>query len=215
MITIHSLKNILIVLLIVVLFFAGIFFIKDWLRPRIITALVGYTSITKGDTITEIDIQRDTVFIPKVQHTEATITEPKTKDPASSTLNGKNPQDFSSIQTYDNPINDTLIEGFITTDISRPSSKILTQSLHQKPKFPIIVTETKTVTKIVETILENKPKAYLGIGIIGTNTNQVGASLLYQTPKKWQIQTGYLIPINKTDVTTPKQQIAISIHKLF
>ena len=215
MITLHSLKNILIGLLIIVLLFAGIFFTKDWLRPRVITALGGYTSMIKGDTITKIDIKRDTVFITKVQYTTAGIREPKTTKKLIPTIKGKNPKDSVTVYTYENPINDTLINGFITTDISIPSGKILAQSLKYKPKFPIIVTETKTVTKLVETILENKPKAYLGIGVIGTNTNQVGASVLYQTPKKWQLQAGYLIPVNKTDVTTPKQQIAISIHKLF
>lgn len=215
MITIHSLKNILIGLLIIVLVFAGIFFIKDWLRPRVINALGGYTSITNGDTITKINIKRDTVFITKVQYTTATIREPKKTKKPIPTIKGKNSKDSVTVYTYENPINDSLINGFITTDISLPSGKILSQSFNYKPKFPIIVTETQTITKIVEKLLENKPKAYIGVGILGTNNNQIGASVLYQTPKKWQIQAGYLIPINKDPTSITQKQVAVSIHKLF
>jgi hypothetical protein len=213
--TIHNLKNILIGVLIIVLLLAGVFFLKDWLRPRVINALGGYTSMKVSDTITKIDIKRDTVFFTKNVVTRVVITEPSTSKKPILPLKGKNPIDSLAVYTYHNPINDSLIQGNIITDISVSSGKIVAQSIDYKPKFPIIVKEIQTITKTVDRILENKPKAYLGVGIVATNTNQVGVSILYQTPKKWQIQAGYLKPLGNTNTSIVKDQIAITLHKLF
>lgn len=199
---------------------------KDWLRPRIIKQLGGFTAREYKETIDTIQHTIDTFYMPsKERIVEVKVGKPSvtTSNLLSSSFNGKvtnlvfdsinkiDPQ--TPVYTYNLPLNDSLIEGVINTT---STGKIITQSLNYKPKFPIFIKETISVEKNKEQTLYDKSKAYFGIGITGTTNKDVGGLLIYQTPKKIQVQAGYTRNLdNPLLQNTNKGIVSVSLIKLF
>lgn len=199
---------------------------KDWLKPRIINALGGFTQREVKETIDTLEVKRDTIYLPqkeriiKVPITTPVVTPSKSLTPSfkgkqeNSTLdsiNKINPQ--TPLYTYTQPVSDTLIDGTIIT-IS--TGKIITQELKYTPKFPMFVKESTTIVKTKQETLSNKDKSYFGLGLTSTSNRDIGGLILYQTPKKIQIQAGYTRTLDKPLIDeTNKGIVSVSLIKLF
>lgn len=214
--------------IIVILLFMFIWHIgKDWLRPKIINGLGGYTERQVKETIDTISIKVDTVYFPnKVREVEAIKSKPtvSTAELLTPSFKGKPQQhDLDSIVklnpqtpvfTYSQAVSDSLIEGTINTITT---GKILSQSLNYKPKFPMFVEKTITVEKTIQETLSNKPRIHLGVGITGTSDKNIGGLLIYQSKNKTQIQVGYLRNLDNAVLNTNTKQgvVSLSLIKLF
>lgn len=203
-----------------------------WLKPFIIKQLGGYTAKEMTETIDTLEVRRDTIWAPNktVSSSVDNISKPTivynynyypdAKDSSSSTTKGEkssaNPLPLvvvDSVGIYDNAISDSLINGNIKTVLDLKNCKIIEQRLDYKPKFPIIVKEFVTIEKTKTETLFDKPKAKIGIGLSGTSKAGIGGVGVYQTPKNWQYQGGYLYETNS--VLPNKGVITVSIIKLF
>lgn len=237
----NTVKRVIQVIL-VILLLIGIWYIgKDWLRPRIIKALGGYTAMEQKLTIDTLEVKYDSlyynqdslkslVFILNQSEQQKNVRIKYYQELLASSKRSKNDKvitkdgvDYIEKDTviaiadvFDNEITDTLITGNIKTVLDFKNQKILSQSLQYKPKFPILVTKTITVEKVVENTLSDKKKAYFGLGVNGTTDNTAGIKILYQTPSLWQFEAGvnkYLTPMSPSSEN--KGNIQIGITKLF
>jgi len=229
MITINTIpktiKNILIGIIIIILLIFLYSLTKDWLKPRIIKALGGYTqkeikatrdtlSVKYNDIYTKYkEIETKGVINPKVEYVPVYkhIKEPKTN---SFSITGKVQPEYLQIQgvkRYQTAINDTILDGNIETILSLDSCKIVSQSFKYKPKIPYIREKIVTIVETKETILSNKPKAFIGIGLDINSVNQVTPQILYLSKKKWLYKGGYTKSINNQYPNS----ITIGIAKLF
>jgi hypothetical protein len=198
-----NIKNIARIVIIIILLLFVFHLAKDWLRPKIIKTLGGYTdkevsskidtlerrydtlyfdyqniisnaSISKRDTLTNYVIKWETKFINSGQiFTKDTITR------------------ISEAYISFNTIDDTLISGKIKTVINASNCEIVEQNLDYKPKFPTLVKEYITVKETITETLTNEPKIKLGIGADATFNRDFSLFGVYQSKNNWQIQGGY------------------------
>lgn len=217
----------------------------DYLKPKVIKALGGYTAREVKETIDTVSIRYDSLYFKYDSvKTKVTLltTSIKIKDYkykqllSSSSTKGKPStyipatkgdilgDSFIEIDAFlseayltENDISDTLIDGKIRTIVNPATCEIIEQRLDYKPKFPIFITKTITIEKKIEETLFDKPKAHIGIGIVGTNNRYMGGTLIYQTPKKWQYQGGYMWNIDNTVIpnNSIKGVVTFQIAKLF
>lgn len=237
------------ILIVLILLWLGWTVGKDWLRPRIIKGLGGYTARDVKMKIDTLEIRYDTVYFKyQEQKIRADIAEGKVINnyqPASSTspfkgneqasgsnsalsnqtkdnsiaLNSStsNPIIYDKVFEYINPISDSLIDGNIRAVVNSSDCKLIELGLNYTPKFPKFITKTVTVEKVITETLYDKPKAYFGIGGTANSRGNVGGTLVYQTPKKWQYQAGYQWD-TKIGITPDKNTtgaVTVSIIKLF
>jgi len=217
---------ILLALLIVVLLWK---FTKDWLKPRIVKALGGYTQMEMKVTRDTLDIKYKDIYtkykmyeskalsisepeyITKYKYTEV----PQTK---STSITGKSDVQkslpkvkFTAVKRYYTVISDSILNGKIETVLSLDSCKILSQSLKYEPKIPYIREKIITVVEYRDRVLSDKSKAYIGLGLDINTINQVTPQILYMGKTKWLYKAGYT---RSLDNKYP-QAVTIGIAKLF
>lgn len=232
------LKRIIQVIIIIILLISIWYIAKDWLRPRVIKALGGYTAMEQTQTIDTLETKLDSIYFEgdslrsevfvlnkgkvekdkTIKYLKELLASSKNKRGISIiTKDGKDyieiDTTFNEVADYSNDITDTLIEGNIKTTINLRDCNIVAQSLNYKPKFPIFITKTVTVEKTNEKTLFDKPKSYIGLGVTTTSDNGVGGLILYQTPSKWQFQGGYIKDLSPSSST--KGKVQVGIIKLF
>ena len=194
------------------------------IKPFIIKSLGGYTQSSMTVTVDTLSKKIDSIFF-KYDSIRTIVKSPLKPEiiykyvpkyinivPNSSTPSIKGNQEvIDSVFVYNQAISDSVINGNIKTIVNLTNCKIVEQSLEYTPKIPIIVRETITIEKKIETVKENVSK--IGIGGIADNTQRVGILLAYQTKKKWQYQAFYSkdVSINPSQ----KNVIGISVIKFF
>ena len=200
-------------------------FTKDWIKPRVVKALGGYTEKevkTKVDTLT-VKYKDIYVKYKELQTKVAVIPEPiyidnyvYVKETKTNSLNTTGKSDLKimaseRVKRYSTSVNDSILDGNIETILSLENCKIISQSLNYTPKIPYIREKIVTIVNNTETILSDKPKAYIGAGINANLNNQVTPQVLYLTKKKWLYNIGY-----QKDITNQlPNSIQIGISKLF
>ena len=200
-------------------------FTKDWIKPRVVKALGGYTEKevkTKVDTLT-VKYKDIYVKYKELQTKVTVIPEPiyidnyvYVKETKTNSLNTTGKSDLKitvseRVKRYSTSINDSILDGNIETILSLENCEIISQSLIYKPKIPYIREKIITIVNNTETILSDKPKAYIGAGINANLNNQVTPQVLYLTKKKWLYNIGY-----QKDITNQlPNTIQIGIAKLF
>ena len=115
------------------------------------------------------------------------------------------------VKRYSTSVNDSILDGNIETILSLENCKIISQRLNYTPKIPYIREKIVTIVNNTETILSDKPKAYIGAGINVSSNNQITPQVLYLTKKKWLYNIGY-----QKDITNQlPNTIQIGVAKLF
>ena len=200
-------------------------FTKDWIKPRVVKALGGYTEKevkTKVDTLTvkykDIyvkykELQTKVTVIPEPIYIDNYVYVKETKTNSLNTTGKLQPKIMASerVKRYSTSVNDSILDGNIETILSLENCKIISQSLNYTPKIPYIREKIITIVNNTETILSDKPKAYIGAGINANLNNQVTPQVLYLTKKKWLYNIGY-----QKDITNQlPNTIQIGVAKLF
>lgn len=200
-------------------------FTKDWIKPRVVKALGGYTEKevkTKVDTLTvkykDIyvkykELQTKVTVIPEPIYIDNYVYVKETKTNNLNTTGSSQPKITVSerVKRYSTSVNDSILDGNIETILSLENCEIISQSLNYKPKIPYIREKIVTIVNNTETILSDKPKAYIGAGINANLNNQVTPQVLYLTKKKWLYNIGY-----QKDLSNQlPNSIQIGISKLF
>lgn len=200
-------------------------FTKDWIKPRVVKALGGYTEKevkTKVDTLTvkykDIyvkykELQTKVTVIPEPIYIDNYVYVKETKTNSLNTTGKSDLKIMASerVKRYSTSINDSILDGNIETILSLENCKIISQSLNYTPKIPYIREKIVTIVNNTETILSDKPKAYIGAGINANLNNQVTPQVLYLTKKKWLYNIGY-----QKDITNQlPNTIQIGVAKLF
>lgn len=200
-------------------------FTKDWIKPRVVKALGGYTEKevkTKVDTLTvkykDIyvkykELQTKVTVIPEPIYIDNYVYVKETKTNNLNTTGSSQPKITVSerVKRYSTSVNDSILDGNIETILSLENCKIISQSLNYTPKIPYIREKIVTIVNNTETILSDKPKAYIGAGINANLNNQVTPQVLYLTKKKWLYNIGY-----QKDITNQlPNTIQIGVAKLF
>ena len=200
-------------------------FTKDWIKPRVVKALGGYTEKevkTKVDTLT-VKYKDIYVKYKELQTKVAVIPEPiyidnyvYVKETKTNSLNTTGKSDLKimaseRVKRYSTSVNDSILDGNIETILSLENCKIISQSLNYTPKIPYIREKIVTIVNNTETILSDKPKAYIGAGINVSSNNQITPQVLYLTKKKWLYNIGY-----QKDLSNQlPNSIQIGVAKLF
>ena len=200
-------------------------FTKDWIKPRVVKALGGYTEKevkTKVDTLTvkykDIyvkykELQTKVTVIPEPIYIDNYVYVKETKTNSLNTTGKSDLKIMASerVKRYSTSVNDSILDGNIETILSLENCEIISQSLNYKPKIPYIREKIVTIVNNTETILSDKPKAYIGAGINANLNNQVTPQVLYLTKKKWLYNIGY-----QKDITNQlPNTIQIGVAKLF
>ena len=200
-------------------------FTKDWIKPRVVKALGGYTEKevkTKVDTLTvkykDIyvkykELQTKVAVIPEPIYIDNYVYVKETKTNSLNTTGKSQPKIMASerVKRYSTSVNDSILDGNIETILSLENCKIISQSLNYTPKIPYIREKIVTIVNNTETILSDKPKAYIGAGINVSSNNQITPQVLYLTKKKWLYNIGY-----QKDITNQlPNTIQIGVAKLF
>ena len=200
-------------------------FTKDWIKPRVVKALGGYTEKevkTKVDTLTvkykDIyvkykELQTKVTVIPEPIYIDNYVYVKETKTNSLNTTGKSQPKIMASerVKRYSTSVNDSILDGNIETILSLENCKIISQSLNYTPKIPYIREKIVTIVNNTETILSDKPKAYIGAGINVSSNNQITPQVLYLTKKKWLYNIGY-----QKDITNQlPNTIQIGVAKLF
>ena len=200
-------------------------FTKDWIKPRVVKALGGYTEKevkTKVDTLTvkykDIyvkykELQTKVTVIPEPIYIDNYVYVKETKTNSLNTTGKSDLKIMASerVKRYSTSVNDSILDGNIETILSLENCKIISQSLNYTPKIPYIREKIVTIVNNTETILSDKPKAYIGAGINANLNNQVTPQVLYLTKKKWLYNIGY-----QKDLSNQlPNSIQIGISKLF
>ena len=200
-------------------------FTKDWIKPRVVKALGGYTEKevkTKVDTLTvkykDIyvkykELQTKVTVIPEPIYIDNYVYVKETKTNSLNTTGKSDLKIMASerVKRYSTSINDSILDGNIETILSLENCEIISQSLNYKPKIPYIREKIITIVNNTETILSDKPKAYIGAGLNASSNNQITPQVLYLTKKKWLYNIGY-----QKDITNQlPNTIQIGVAKLF
>ena len=200
-------------------------FTKDWIKPRVVKALGGYTEKevkTKVDTLTvkykDIyvkykELQTKVAVIPEHIYIDNYVYVKETKTNSLNTTGKSDLKIMASerVKRYSTSVNDSILDGNIETILSLENCKIISQSLNYTPKIPYIREKIVTIVNNTETILSDKPKAYIGAGINVSSNNQITPQVLYLTKKKWLYNIGY-----QKDITNQlPNTIQIGVAKLF
>ena len=200
-------------------------FTKDWIKPRVVKALGGYTEKevkTKVDTLTvkykDIyvkykELQTKVTVIPEPIYIDNYVYVKETKTNNLNTTGSSQPKITVSerVKRYSTSVNDSILDGNIETILSLENCEIISQSLNYKPKIPYIREKIITIVNNTETILSDKPKAYIGAGLNASSNNQITPQVLYLTKKKWLYNIGY-----QKDLSNQlPNSIQIGISKLF
>ena len=200
-------------------------FTKDWIKPRVVKALGGYTEKevkTKVDTLTvkykDIyvkykELQTKVTVIPEPIYIDNYVYVKETKTNSLNTTGKSDLKIMASerVKRYSTSVNDSILDGNIETILSLENCKIISQSLNYTPKIPYIREKIVTIVNNTETILSDKPKAYIGAGINVSSNNQITPQVLYLTKKKWLYNIGY-----QKDITNQlPNTIQIGVAKLF
>ena len=200
-------------------------FTKDWIKPRVVKALGGYTEKevkTKVDTLTvkykDIyvkykELQTKVTVIPEPIYIDNYVYVKETKTNSLNTTGKSDLKIMASerVKRYSTSVNDSILDGNIETILSFENCKIISQSLNYTPKIPYIREKIVTIVNNTETILSDKPKAYIGAGLNASSNNQITPQVLYLTKKKWLYNIGY-----QKDITNQlPNSIQIGISKLF
>ena len=200
-------------------------FTKDWIKPRVVKALGGYTEKevkTKVDTLTvkykDIyvkykELQTKVTVIPEPIYIDNYVYVKETKTNSLNTTGKSDLKIMASehVKRYSTSINDSILDGNIETILSLENCKIISQSLNYTPKIPYIREKIVTIVNNTETILSDKPKAYIGAGLNASSNNQITPQVLYLTKKKWLYNIGY-----QRDITNQlPNTIQIGVAKLF
>lgn len=200
-------------------------FTKDWIKPRVVKALGGYTEKevkTKVDTLTvkykDIyvkykELQTKVTVIPEPIYIDNYVYVKETKTNSLNTTGKSDLKIMASerVKRYSTSINDSILDGNIETILSLENCKIISQSLNYTPKIPYIREKIVTIVNNTETILSDKPKAYIGAGLNASSNNQITPQVLYLTKKKWLYNIGY-----QKDITNQlPNTIQIGVAKLF
>ena len=200
-------------------------FTKDWIKPRVVKALGGYTEKevkTKVDTLTvkykDIyvkykELQTKVTVIPEPIYIDNYVYVKETKTNSLNTTGKSDLKIMASerVKRYSTSVNDSILDGNIETILSLENCKIISQSLNYKPKIPYIREKIVTIVNNTETILSDKPKAYIGAGLNASSNNQITPQVLYLTKKKWLYNIGY-----QKDITNQlPNTIQIGVAKFF
>ena len=200
-------------------------FTKDWIKPRVVKALGGYTEKevkTKVDTLTvkykDIyvkykELQTKVTVIPEPIYIDNYVYVKETKTNSLNTTGKSDLKIMASerVKRYSTSVNDSILDGNIETILSLENCKIISQSLNYTPKIPYIREKIVTIVNNTETILSDKPKAYIGAGINANLNNQITPQVLYLTKKKWLYNIGY-----QKDLSNQiPNSIQIGVAKLF
>lgn len=200
-------------------------FTKDWIKPRVVKALGGYTEKEVKTTVDTLTVKYKDIYVKykELQTKVTVIPEPiyidnyvYVKETKTNSLNTTGKSDLKimaseRVKRYSTSINDSILDGNIETILSLENCKIISQSLNYTPKIPYIREKIVTIVNNTETILSDKPKAYIGAGINANLNNQVTPQVLYLTKKKWLYNIGY-----QKDLSNQlPNSIQIGISKLF
>lgn len=200
-------------------------FTKDWIKPRVVKALGGYTEKevkTKVDTLTvkykDIyvkykELQTKVTVIPEPIYIDNYVYVKETKTNSLNTTGKSDLKIMASerVKRYSTSVNDSILDGNIETILSLENCKIISQSLNYTPKIPYIREKIVTIVNNTETILSDKPKAYIGAGLNASSNNQITPQVLYLTKKKWLYNIGYQRDLSNQLPNT----IQIGVAKLF
>lgn len=200
-------------------------FTKDWIKPRVVKALGGYTEKEVKTTVDTLTVKYKDIYVKykELQTKVTVIPEPiyidnyvYVKETKTNSLNTTGKSDLKimaseRVKRYSTSVNDSILDGNIETILSLENCKIISQSLNYTPKIPYIREKIVTIVNNTETILSDKPKAYIGAGINASSNNQITPQVLYLTKKKWLYNIGY-----QKDLSNQlPNSIQIGISKLF
>lgn len=217
-----TLMRILIALVFLILF---TFVLRDWIIPRVIKGLGGFTQSEVKSTRDTLSVKYNDIYVKyKELETKAKVINPPTyipvyrykvvQDPSKPSFTGKVSEkivEIKGVNRYVTAINDTILQGNIETIISVDSCKLISQSLKYTPKIPYIREKIVTIVETKETILSQKPKAYIGGGIDINSFNQITPNLIYMTKKKFIYKGGYIKSLDNNNANG----FTIGIAKVF
>lgn len=221
----NTVKKILITIGVIILLWFIATLAKDWLKPRIVKALGGYTQKEMKTTIDTLNIKYKDIYIkykeietkallndkPEYVYIDKVVTEPTTNSLSTTGKVQPTITQKTLVKRYLTAINDTILNGNIETMLSLDSCKIVSQTFKYTPKIPYIREKIVTIVETKETILSDKPKAYIGLGLDVNSNNQITPQALYLSKKKWLYKAGY----TKTIDNQYPPAITIGIAKLF
>lgn len=225
MILTNTVKKIIIAIITIILLWFIYILAKDWLKPRIVKALGGYTQKEMKTTIDTLDIKYKDIYIkykeietkallnnkPEYVYIDRIVKKPATNKSSHKGKSQPPTTQKTFVKRYVTAINDTILNGNIETMLSVDSCKIVSQTFKYKPKIPYIREKIVTIVETKETILSDKPKAYIGLGLDINSNNQITPQVLYLSKKKWLYKAGYTKEINNQYPAA----ITIGIAKLF
>lgn len=215
-------------LIIVVAILLLLFLLKDWWKDRLIISLGGYTKKTEKITIDTTAIKRDTVYLdtskrdikPVIQKIDIDITEykellEKYKKELELVKGKESAKD--SIYRYSTKVEDSLINGNITTLIHGRTASLIDQKFNYNPKFPKTITETITIRETkTETLSKERNK--FGVGLEASNLETLGVKAIYLTKNDWVFEIGYNKAFNNELIFREKPVegfITIGVSKTF
>jgi hypothetical protein len=218
-------KMLITILIVLIILFFSTILIKDWLVPKVIKGLGGFTKSEVKSTKDTLSIKYNDIYIKyKKLETKVNVIPPPEyvpvyryvvkQDPNKPSITGKITEkivEIKGVNRYMTVINDTILQGNIETIISIDSCKLISQSLKYEPKIPYIREKIITIVETKETILSQEPKAYIGGGLDVNSFNQITPNLIYMTKKKLIYKGGYIKSLdNKTS-----NGFTIGIAKVF
>jgi hypothetical protein len=200
-------------------------FTKDWIKPRIVKSLGGYTESEVKMTRDTLEVRYNDIYIKykEILTKVVDIPEPEiiidyryipVNTPLNPSTKGKSDTEnvqFATVKRYQTAVNDTILDGIITSIITVDSCKLVEQSFKYTPKIPYIREKIVTIVETKETILSDKPKAYIGAGLQVNTLNQVTPNIKYLTKSKWLIEGGY----SKSLENTYPDAVIIGVAKFF
>lgn len=236
----NKLFNSIISLTILILLFL---LLKDWITPKLIQSLGGYTKKEVEIKIDTLQSTFDTIYYKQEKIiSNLKLSKRKTiknykynkkikkKKTIKKTLSNKDTvfnkteekiiqKVKDSVYSYNTEVKDTVLKGNISTIIDIDNCNILSQKFNYTLNFPKLVKETIRINTTKTEILSNKPRPLIGIGITANTIKGIGIKGLYQMNNGWQIQGGYERQINDTPLflgnTQIKSVIEVGIFKTF
>ncbi len=221
----NTLKKVIIAIVVILILWFLYILLKDWLKPNLIKVLGGYTQKEMKITVDTLDVKYNDIYI-KYKEIEAKvgiIPKPEyiyvdivTNEPTTNILSTKGKvqpptTQKTLVKRYVTAISDTILDGNIETMLSLDSCKIVSQTFKYVPKVPYIREKIVTIVETKETILSDKPKVHIGIGLDVNSINQITPQALFLSKKNWLYKAGYT---KSLDNQYPNA-ITIGIVKLF
>ena len=154
-----------------------------WQKIVIVVLLLFLVWGKCGGTVEPQDINvvtyTDTTYSTHIDTIEFIDTIYKTKTKLLYTYIDEIPEDSSKLYTFETYLNDSLLDGDLSTKIKvkDDSAMLISQNFNYTPKFPKYIYQTDSVfihDSTVTTIYDTKPKLMVGLDIVFGNATKQG-----------------------------------------